>query len=78
MNLMICDDQKNELEIMKQIVSEYAAAHLELSLAIKCFTNSFDMLDEIEKKRRSRYCFAGYLYARRFGYGNRTGNSKHT
>ncbi len=49
MNLMICDDQKNELEIMKQIVSEYAAAHLELSLAIKCFTNSFDMLDEIEK-----------------------------
>ena len=43
MNLMICDDQKNELEIMKQIVSEYAAAHLELSLAIKCFTNSFDI-----------------------------------
>ena len=34
MYLMICDDQKSELETMKQIVSEYAAVHSELSLEI--------------------------------------------
>lgn len=30
MNLMICDDQKSELENMGQIVSEYALTHSEL------------------------------------------------
>lgn len=49
MNIMICDDQKNELESIKQIVSEYAAVHSELSLEIKCFSNPFDMLEEIVK-----------------------------
>lgn len=49
MNLMICDDQKSELENMRQIVSEYALTHTELSLAVKCFVNPFDMLDEIDK-----------------------------
>lgn len=49
MNLMLCDDQKSELENMRQTVSEYALAHSELSLAVKCFSNPFDMLDEIYK-----------------------------
>lgn len=49
MHLMICDDQKSELENMKQIVSEYAAVHSELSLEIKCFSNAFEMLEEIGK-----------------------------
>lgn len=46
---MICDDQKSELEKIEQIVTEYAGAHSELSLEIKCFNKPFDMLDEIEK-----------------------------
>lgn len=49
MNLMICDDQKIELENMGQIVSEYALTHSELSLTVKCFLNPFDMLDEMGK-----------------------------
>ena len=49
MNIMICDDQKSELENMRQIVSEYALSHSELSLAVKCFLNPFDMLDEMSK-----------------------------
>ena len=49
MNLMICDDQKSELENMRQIVSEYALTHSELSLAVKYFLNPFDMLDEMGK-----------------------------
>ena len=50
MNIMICDDQKSELENMGQIVSEYALTHSELSLTVKCFLNPFDMLDEMGKK----------------------------
>lgn len=34
---------------MKQIVSEYAAVHSELSLEIECFSNPFAMLEEIGK-----------------------------
>lgn len=49
MNIMICDDQKSELENMRQIVSEYALSHSELSLTVKCFLNPFDMLDEMGK-----------------------------
>ena len=49
MNLMICDDQKSELENMGQIVSEYALTHSELSLNVKCFLNPLDMLDEMGK-----------------------------
>lgn len=49
MNIMICDDQKSELESMKQIVSEYAAEYSELSLEITCFSNPFDMLEKIDK-----------------------------
>lgn len=49
MNIMICDDQKDELENMKQIVLEYAAVHSELFLEVKCFSNPFDMLEEIGK-----------------------------
>ncbi len=49
MDLMICDDRKSELENMRQIVSDYAGAHPELSLAVKGFLNPFDMLDEMDK-----------------------------
>lgn len=49
MNIIICDDQKDELENMKQIVLEYAAVHSELFLEVKCFSNPFDMLEEIGK-----------------------------
>lgn len=47
MNVIICDDQKDELEHMKQIVSEYADAHPELFMKIKCFLSPFDLLDDI-------------------------------
>lgn len=49
MNIMICDDQKDELENIRQIVSEYATAHSELFMKIKCFSNPFDMLEEISQ-----------------------------
>lgn len=68
MNLMICDDQKSELENMGQIVSEYALTHSELSLTVKCFLNPFDMLDEMGKSGVPDNCTVGYLYARYFGY----------
>lgn len=47
MNVIICDDRKADLEHMKKIVSEYADMHRELFIKIKCFSNPFDMLDEI-------------------------------
>lgn len=49
MNITICDDEINELENIKQIVSEYAKAHSELLLKVKCFLNPIDMLDDINK-----------------------------
>ena len=49
MKLMICDDNGAELENIKAAVSRYAAAHPETSLLIRCFSNPFDMLDEIHK-----------------------------
>lgn len=49
MNIAICDDQKNELENISKIVSEYAKSHAELSFKISCFENPFDMLGDIEK-----------------------------
>lgn len=49
MNIMICDDQKNELEGIERIVSEYADAHRELPITIRCFSNPLDMLDEVGK-----------------------------
>lgn len=47
MNVIICDDQKDELEHIRQIVSEYADAHSELFIQIKCFLNPFDLLDDM-------------------------------
>lgn len=47
MNVIICDDQMDELEHMKQMVSEYANAHSELCMKIKCFSNPFDLLDDM-------------------------------
>ncbi len=49
MNIIICDDQKKELENIKQVVLEYAKAHSELSVTISCFLNPLDMLDYISK-----------------------------
>ena len=46
---MICDDEKSELERMQKIVSDYAGEHPDLSLAIQCFSNPFDMLDEMNR-----------------------------
>ena len=46
---MICDDQENELETMQEIVSEYDRAHPDLSLSVRCFSNPFDMLDEMDR-----------------------------
>lgn len=49
MNISICDDRENEIEGIKQIVSEYAAEHPELTLDINSFKNPFDMLDDMNK-----------------------------
>lgn len=49
MNIAICDDQKNELENIKQVVSEYAKAHSELLVQVNCFLNPLDLLDDISK-----------------------------
>lgn len=49
MNISICDDQTDELESIKQIVSEYATAHPELLVTVNCFLKPFDMLDDINK-----------------------------
>lgn len=47
--IYICDDQKNELEHIERIVSEYAQERPELFLEIECFSNPFDMLDFMNK-----------------------------
>ncbi len=46
---MICDDQKNELETMQKIVLDYAGEHPDLFLAVQCFSNPFDMLEEMDR-----------------------------
>ena len=49
MNIVICDDQINELENIKQIASEYAKMHAELFITITGFSNPLEMLDDISK-----------------------------
>ena len=49
MYLTICDDQKSELEAMQLIVSDYAAAHPELSITVQCFLNPSELLDVVSK-----------------------------
>lgn len=49
MDIVICDDQKNELENIKYVVSEYAKTHPELLVQINCFLNPLDLLDDISK-----------------------------
>ncbi len=49
MKIMICDDQQGELEAMGQVVSEYAMAHPELLIDVKCYQNPLDMLDSMNK-----------------------------
>ena len=46
---MICDDQKNEMKTMQKIVEDYAGEHPDLSLSVQCFSNPFDMLDEMDR-----------------------------
>ena len=47
--IMICDDQKNELDNINQIVSEYSFANSELPISVKSFLNPSEMLDAIHK-----------------------------
>ena len=49
MNIMICDDQKDELENIKRVVLEYAKVHQELLIKVNSFFDPFDMLGEITK-----------------------------
>ena len=49
MNIMICDDQKDELENIKRVVLEYAKVHQELLIKVNSFFDPFDMLGEINK-----------------------------
>ena len=49
MIIAICDDQKNELENIRQIVSEYAVTHPEQYITISCFSDPLDMLNDISK-----------------------------
>ena len=44
---MICEDQKDDLETIQKIVSDYVGEHPDLFLAIQCFSNPFDMLDQM-------------------------------
>lgn len=49
MNITICDDSAKELENIKQIVSEYAQTHQDFPIAVSCFSNPLDMLDDMNK-----------------------------
>ena len=49
MNIAICDDQINELENIRCIVTEYANGHPELSFEINCFSSSAEMFESINK-----------------------------
>lgn len=46
---MICDDQQKDLEAIEKIVSKYANEHPDVLMDIRCFSNSFEMMDFIEK-----------------------------
>lgn len=46
---MICDDEKCELEREQRIISGYAMEHPDLSLSVRCFSNPFDMMDEMNR-----------------------------
>lgn len=49
MKILICDDESNELKKIEKIVTEYAKVHLELLIEIKCFSNPFDLMEDIHK-----------------------------
>ncbi len=46
--LLICDDEKNEVKRIENIVSEYAKQRMELQIKVQSFSNPFEMLDYIE------------------------------
>ena len=46
---MICDDEKSELQAMQKSVLDYAGEHPDLSLTVQCFSNPFDMLDQMNR-----------------------------
>ena len=48
MKLLICDDEKNEVKRIENIVSEYAKQRMELQIKVQSFSNPFEMLDYIE------------------------------
>lgn len=49
MIVMICDDQKNELDNINKIISEYSSLNSELPISVKSFLNPSQMLDVIHK-----------------------------
>lgn len=49
MNIAICDDRIDELEKIKQAVSEYEKAHPEMFFSVRCFLNPLDMLEDVSQ-----------------------------
>lgn len=49
MIVMICDDQKKELDNINKIISEYSSLNSELPITAKSFLNPSEMLDFIHK-----------------------------
>lgn len=50
---IICDDQQQDLEAIEKIVSKYANEHPDILMDIRCFSNAFEMMEFIEKKRHT-------------------------
>ena len=49
MIVMICDDQKNGLDNINKIISEYSSLNSDLPISVKSFLNPSQMLDVIHK-----------------------------
>ncbi len=49
MKVAICDDDLNQLRLIKSSIEQYALHHEEHSFEIDCFSNPFEFLEHIEK-----------------------------
>lgn len=49
MKVAICDDDINQLAIIKNAIEHYANGHIEQSYIIVCFDNPFEFLQSLEK-----------------------------
>lgn len=49
LKVFICDDENNELKKIEKIVTEYAKVNLELLIEIKCFSNPFELMEDVNK-----------------------------